>query len=535
MRRVERCRVRVLGRLLSPKRTTRRRQPPTRLADLARATSPDTRTPRVRNVRRDAVPSSRRVRGVLEGRGGRGETRGRVTRGRREVCPAPRSEPLDRAPAVRARPRRRGGRGSFARTPTNDELVGRDWDVVVAEVRAGGVLRVGESESVAGDEVAAGGESDGTRGRFGRGDARARGRRAGSAALDAVDGVAADGGPGLVRHLGTVRGPVGGHERADPRIGGGFRGARAPLRGGLVGRGVSQPSVNLALVEVAGRLGARDEEVLLSAFVPALDDEGLGGLENDRRSRVALVRHGGAGPRGVRHRRGHGDRPRHPIRNSRAIPKARGGGAGREQSPHVTRYTPEQVDEIRAGVDGRRRSLRAEARARLSRAGASDLRRRFPRNNDTDRTQMSSILFCLAREFPESTACVLLQWARIRGGSRRNSYPSSTRVKADRGRTSRHADCRAKDRRGRTSASTRGHPAPGVHPRDEDTFHPQGKQKSADGDERVAASDPRLFDSSRRLSPPCAPSHTPSMSTSNAHLSSSVSYPSASFRSRARS
>ena len=137
------------------------------------------------------------------------------------------------------------------------------------------------------------------------------------------------------------------------------------------------------------------------------------------------------------HRRGHGDRPRHPIRNSRAIPKARGGGAGREQSPHVTRYTPEQVDEIRAGVDGRRRSLRAEARARLSRAGASDLRRRFPRNNDTDRTQMSSILFCLAREFPESTACVLLQWARIRGGSRRNSYPSSTRVKADRGRTSR--------------------------------------------------------------------------------------------------
>ena len=147
--------------------------------------------------------------------------------------------------------------------------------------------------------------------------------------------------------------------------------------------------------------------------------------------------------------------------------------------------------------------------------------------------QMSPILFCLAREFPESTACVLLHGRGSAGAA------VGTPIRRRRGSRQieggRHADCRAKDRRGRTSASTRGHPAPGVHPRDEDTFHPQGKQKSADGDERVAASDPRLFDSSRRLSPPCAPSHTPSMSTSNAHLSSSVSYPSASFRSRARS
>ena len=281
--------------------------------------------------------------------------------------------------------RRRGGRGSFARTPTNDELVGGDWDVVVAEVRACGVLGGGESEPVAGDEVAASGESDGTRGGFGRGDGDAGGRRAGSVALDAVDGVAADGGPGLVRHLGTVRGPVGGHERADARVGGGFRGAGAPLRGGLVGRGVEEPSVNLALVEVAGRLGARDEEVLLSAFVPALDHERLGGLENDRRARVALVRHGGGAARGVRHRRGHGDRPRDPIRIARAIPRARGGGAGREQSPRETRRTPEQVQETRAGVDGCRRTPRAEARARLSRGGGENGRLITPRKQRRQR------------------------------------------------------------------------------------------------------------------------------------------------------
>ena len=310
---------------------------------------------------------------------------------------------------------------------------------MVAEVRAGGVLRGGESEPVAGDEVAASGESDGTRGGFGPGDVDAGGRRAGSVALDAVDGVAADGGPGLVRHLGTVRGPIGGHERADARVGGGFRGAGAPLRGGLVGRGVEEPSVNLALVEVAGRLRARDEEVLLSAFVPALDHERLGGLENDRRARVALVRHGGGAARGVRHRRGHGDRPRHPIRIARAIPRARGGGAGREQSPRETRRTPEQVQETRAGVDGCRRSPRAEARARLYRGEWAPPHRteRKQRQRRIGRDQLSATQFGLAREFPESTVCVLLQRARIRGGCCRHSCPSTTGVKTHRGRMSR--------------------------------------------------------------------------------------------------
>lgn len=152
---------------------------------------------------------------------------------------------------------------------------------------------------------------------------------------------------------------------------------------------------------------------------------------------------------------------------------------------------------------------------------------RKQRQRRIGRDQLSATQFGLAREFPESTVCVLLQRARIRGGSCRHSCPSTTGVKIHRERMSRRLQAEGPSRSDL-----------GEHPRTPSCCSPPLSRPAVTEcqcrqSRRLGSSPLRRVASS--LSPPSSSPHTPSMSTSNAHLSSSASYPSASFRSRARS